>query len=354
MPTIRKRNGRFQAQVRIKRNGVIVHEDSATFDTEPQAKHWGKTVEANFRSGAHKVLSQRVTLHELIRLWVVSKEAIDKRTIGKGLQHSANALMTAPFAVKEIGDITAKDITMWGVEKAKTLSPSTVLHHIMVMRSAYRSAPSLLNIYPPLEPLNEASSTLQRMRVTGKSVSRTQRIDDPTLELIANRLREKALLVPSDVYVRLAVVLPRRLGEICEMLWSDYTGDTITLRDTKSPIARRDEVIPVPAEAKAIIDKIVHIPGEDRIFPYKPESISAAFQRAVRELGLTDIRLHDLRHEGISRLFEAGLQIQEVALISGHVSWAALKRYTHIQPYKVLEKLNASSKRAQEATAQPE
>ena len=31
--------------------------------------------------------------------------------------------------------------------------------------------------------------------------------------------------------------------------------------------------------------------------------------------GLEDILLHDLRHEGISRLFELGFKIQEVAMI---------------------------------------
>lgn len=68
-----------------------------------------------------------------------------------------------------------------------------------------------------------------------------------------------------------------------------------------------------------------------------------AVEARIAKLGIEDLRLHDLRHEGISRLFEAGLQIQEVALISGHVSWAALKRYTHIKPLDVLEKLNARS-----------
>ena len=354
MPTIRERNGRFQVQVRIKRGGIIVHEDTATFDTRGQAQQWGKSVEANFRGGSHKVLSQRTPLNELVRMWVQSKEAIDGKPLGKGTQHSAGALMSAAFATKEIGDITAQDIASWGIEKVKTLNPSTVLHHIMTMRAVYRAAPSLLNIYPNLEPLAQASATLYRMRVTSKSTSRTRRIDDETLERIVVRLQEKALLVPTHVYVKLAVALPRRREEICDMLWADYTGETITLRDTKSPIARRDEVLPVPPTARAIIDALPRIPGEARIFPYKPESVSAAFQRAVRELGVDDIRLHDLRHEGISRLFEAGLQIQEVALISGHVSWAALKRYTHIQPMKVLGKLNAHQQRTQENTPQPE
>ena len=115
---------------------------------------------------------------------------------------------------------------------------------------------------------------------------------------------------------------------------------TIRKRGAKWQAQVRDEVVPVPADAAAIIDSLPRFDGEGRILPYKPESVSTAFQRAVREVGLEGIRLHTLRHEGISRLFERGLQIQEVALISGHVSWAALRRYTHIKPLDVVEKLN--------------
>ncbi len=42
-----------------------------------------------------------------------------------------------------------------------------------------------------------------------------------------------------------------------------------------------------------------------------------------------DITIHDTRHEATSRLFEMGLEIQEVAAITGHDDWESLKRYTH-------------------------
>lgn len=48
--------------------------------------------------------------------------------------------------------------------------------------------------------------------------------------------------------------------------------------------------------------------------------------------------LHDLRHEGISRLFELGFQIPEVALVSGHTEWRTLKRYTHVKPQSLVAK----------------
>lgn len=53
---------------------------------------------------------------------------------------------------------------------------------------------------------------------------------------------------------------------------------------------------------------------------------------------MSDIVLHDLRHEGISRLFELGFQIHEVALVSGHTNWRTLMRYTHLQPASLVQR----------------
>jgi len=38
-----------------------------------------------------------------------------------------------------------------------------------------------------------------------------------------------------------------------------------------------------------------------------------------------------MRHEGISRLFEMGWTIPQVASVSGHQSWQSLKRYSHLR-----------------------
>ena len=69
----------------------------------------------------------------------------------------------------------------------------------------------------------------------------------------------------------------------------------------------------------------------DRIFPASTDAIGAAFTRACKVLGIEDLHFHDLRHEGISRLFELGWSIPHVATVSGHRSWQSLKRYTHIR-----------------------
>ena len=62
-------------------------------------------------------------------------------------------------------------------------------------------------------------------------------------------------------------------------------------------------------------------------------------QRLKRSQGIYDLRFHDLRHEAISRFFERGLSIAEVALISGHKDPRMLFRYTHLRAEDVAKKL---------------
>ncbi len=57
-------------------------------------------------------------------------------------------------------------------------------------------------------------------------------------------------------------------------------------------------------------------------------------------MDIKDLHFHDLRHEAISRFFELGLSIPEVALISGHRDPRMLFRYTHLRAEDVAEKLN--------------
>jgi len=56
-----------------------------------------------------------------------------------------------------------------------------------------------------------------------------------------------------------------------------------------------------------------------------------AFRRATRRAGIEELRFHDLRHEATTRLFEKGLNIMEVASITGHKDLRMLRRYTHLK-----------------------
>lgn len=73
--------------------------------------------------------------------------------------------------------------------------------------------------------------------------------------------------------------------------------------------------------------------NSEKIFPYNPKSVSSAFQRVRNKLGIKDLRYHDLRREGASRLFEANYRIEEVAQVTGHKDIKVLWNvYTELYP----------------------
>ena len=74
-------------------------------------------------------------------------------------------------------------------------------------------------------------------------------------------------------------------------------------------------------------------------FPITPNGCRLAWDRLRSSAGLADLRFHDFRHKDISRFFELGLNITEVAVISGHKDPRMLFRYTHLRAAELVDRL---------------
>ena len=68
-------------------------------------------------------------------------------------------------------------------------------------------------------------------------------------------------------------------------------------------------------------------------------AVRLAWERLTKRAGIENLHFHDLRHEAISRFFEKGLSVAEVALISGHRDFRQLFRYTHLRAEDLVRKL---------------
>jgi integrase len=106
------------------------------------------------------------------------------------------------------------------------------------------------------------------------------------------------------------------------------------VRDRKDPRrkAGNDQWVPLLGEAWTVLQRQPKVEGEPRIFPIGESTVSKYFTNACRDLDIPDLHFHDLRHEGASRLFEEGYEIQQVALVTGHKDWRHLRRYTQLKP----------------------
>src|SRR5262249_39608977 len=144
--------------------------------------------------------------------------------------------------------------------------------------------------------------------------------------------RQRPSSMPMTKIIAFAIFSTRRQDEIARITWADYDTTRVMVRDMKHPGEKEGndtwcELLP---EAAAIIETMPKT-DDARIFPYSTAAISAAFTRACKFLAIEDLHFHDLRHDGVSRLFEMGRTIPQAASVSAHRSWQSLQRYTHLR-----------------------
>jgi integrase len=81
------------------------------------------------------------------------------------------------------------------------------------------------------------------------------------------------------------------------------------------------------------------VASDTRVFPITACTIKMAWGRMLKDTDIKDLHFHDLRHEAISRFFELGLTVPEVASISGHRDMRMLMRYAHADHKLIIGKL---------------
>jgi integrase len=118
--------------------------------------------------------------------------------------------------------------------------------------------------------------------------------------------------------IRFAIATGMRRGELLNARWKDLHWDLATLH---IPLTKtgHPRTIPLTTEAKQVLVELAIVwTGSDSIFPTTARAIALVWKRLTKRAGIVDLHFHDLRHEAVSRFFEKGLSIPEVALISGH------------------------------------
>ncbi|MEF1184710.1 site-specific integrase, partial [Vibrio sinaloensis] len=147
--------------------------------------------------------------------------------------------------------------------------------------------------------------------------------------------------IPFTDILEFSILTCMRIGEVCSIRWEDldHENKTVVVRDRKDPRKKTGNHMLVPLLGESFDIALKQSKKSDRIFPYNPRSVSAGFQRVRNELGIEDLRYHDLRREGASRLFEKGYSIEEVAQVTRHRSLNVLWQvYTQLFPQQLHKK----------------
>ena len=331
----------FTAQIVVKRGGKAVHREAQTFDRKQAANAWMVRREQELeKPGAIERTRQAEndpSLRDVIDRYVAESE----REIGRTKAQVLRTIKTYDIADMRCSDITSADLVSFA--QSINAGPATRQNYLSHLSAIFAIARPAWGYPLDQQAIKDAFTVSKRLGVTAKGKSRDRR---PTLDELDRLMKHFAQIkakrpssIPMQKIIAFAIFSTRRQEEITRILWDDYEGDRILVRDMKHPgdkIGNHTwcELLP---EASAIIDSMPKV--DARIFPYTTDAISAAFTRACKVLGInTDempdeqrLHFHDLRHEGISRLFELGRNIPQAATVSGHRSWSSLQRYSHMR-----------------------
>lgn len=346
---------RHTAQIRVKRDGQLIHSESQTFGSIALAKEWQRRRQAELdgQRARGEPVGKRMTIGEMVA-WYEGRER-QEEPWGRTKKAEIARLKIGALASKRADRLTASDfIDYIDGRRNDGAGPATAGNDIIWLRQVLKSTAAKLRVPVPLQALEEAAEFLRQERTIGKPKTRQRRLKiahgDYAGEeaIILAHMDARRGSIPMGDLVRFAIASARRVEEITRLQWADLDRSkrTALLRDVKHPRRKigNHKHFRMLDDAWAIIERttptlIQHADGtateDPRIFPYEAKSISAAFTRSMKLLGIDDLHFHDLRHEATSRLFERGYSIQEVVQFTLHESWTTLKRYTHLKPEDV-------------------
>jgi len=330
MATIRRRGHKWQVQVRHRGQRAI----SRSFNLRRDAEVWARQMEVQADRNdlpPDPTALQRFTLADLVARY---RDTISAKKRGYDRElYILTPFLTHPLCSRRLSELRSDDFAAYRDERLKEVKPATVKRQAAILRHLFEIARDEWGL-----PIRE--NPVGKLKFAGADQRRERRLRPGELDklLQAARSCRNALMLPA---IGLAVETGMRRGELLAINTDhmDPAHKSLTVEETKNGQPR---IIPLTDRAIALLhDCMTAIVRTDHgpIFPRTANAFRLNWERIKKKAGINDLHFHDLRHEAISRFFEMGLTVPEVAMISGHKDTRMLLRYTHAVREAVLQNL---------------
>lgn len=325
---IRKR-GDLQFQAVIRRKGWP--EQRKTFFSEKDAQKWARGVEHEMDRGVFisRHESETTTLHEALDRYA-REVSILKKSHARELVRIKN-LQTTALSVRFLANLRGSDFATFRDQKrAEGKAENTIRLDLALLSHLFNTARREWGMEGLANPVLS-------IKMPSGSNQRSRRLEDEEESKLIQELAKcrNKYIAPIVIF---AIETGSRQGEILKLQWQniDFNQKLAHLIDTKNGESR---TIPLSPKAMSLLSTLPRAIKGGKVFNVTADGLSRAFSRCCKNLGIEDLRFHDLRHEATSRFFEGGLNTMEVATISGHKTLQMLKRYTHLRPIDLAKKL---------------
>ena len=337
MANIRKRGARWQVQIRRLGRSPL----SKSFLAKDDAVRWSREQErlADLGLASVEIIAQLpVTLSSLMDRY--EREVTPNKRSSSDI--FALRQLRRHMCELSVEALTPSVVAQYRDDRLRMVSGSTIRKELTLLSHVLKVARNEWGT-PNVDPVAS-------VRKPASARGRTRRPSQEELGRLDQALRQCRNPLVRDVFM-FALATGMRRGEVLSLRWGDVDlfSKTALLQMTKNGETRT-----VPLSPKAILVlKGLHQARQrpsqglgaascGLVFPISANAFRLAWERVRKRAGVVDIRFHDMRHEAISRFFEMGLTVPEVALISGHKDARMLFRYTHLKAVDVARKLGNS------------
>lgn len=351
---------RFRAEIRISRKGFANFKESKTFSSMRLAQKWLAMREEEIEENPDILLGRsdvtNITLANAVEKYLdeVGNE------YGRTKTYCLRLIQKFPIAQYIITKIKPADISehvtlrKGGYAKLdlKPIATSTLQHELLHIRGVLSHASVMWDANVDLAGFDKATAQLRKTRQISSSGKRDRLPTTAELkkltEYFYRKWQKPVYSYPMHLIMWFAIFSCRRESEITEMLLADYDEDNEVwkVRDLKNPNGSKGnhkefnvlepcrkmiELLQVKSTRKRMLNRGY---DKDLLIPLSPKTIGGEFRNACKILGIEDLRFHDLRHEGCTRLAEQGFTIPQIQQVSLHDSWGSLERYVSVKKRK--------------------
>jgi integrase len=326
MACVRRRGDRWQCQVR--RKGFKPR--SKSFIQKKDAERWGILQER-----ALDLLESRGQVEAPEACVLTLAEGLERHLQrvrpSSAERYLLGAMKRRPLADRRMTMITRLDIIAYRDARLVEVGPATVAREVWLIQRTF----DLARTDWGFSALENPARQVAKPRLPRGRERRLIAGEEEALLQAANAIRTPHLAS----IIRFALETAMRQGEIVALSWSqiDLEERTALLPTTKNGRAR---TVPLSLEAIRILK--TRQTNTDQVFSVNQQALKQAWKRLTHKAETPNLHFHDLRHEAISRLFEKGLEMPEVMMISGHTDPRMLLRYTHLNARKLVAKLDAA------------
>lgn len=341
MASIQKRGSKYRARV-IKREHPTY---SKTFNTRIEAVKWARGIEAQIDNGTllPEEKSRPCFLNINTPFKVATEEYIRTHTVHKRNYKSETFIINK--LTNHWGDLPIKDV---GKERVLQLRDGLLAsNRTGATINKYYNAISKIFQMLQNEWSLQVDNPVKGIKRMPASPSRIKRITGETLEILMQSAKESAPLLFTQI-LKIALETGMRRSELMGIEWKDVdlNNRRVYLHTTKNGESRQ---VLLTKRAVAIFKEISKT-SPDKVFPVSLcwlrryfEKTRAKAKKNWKTGGVNpfeDIKYHDLRHEALSKLSDAGLNVIELSQISGHRVLSMLQVYVHPSYEAIFAKLD--------------